>query len=560
MQSIRADVGQVWRSMFSRTRQIVAQCSRSLISGACRSSCCASCCRMPVTAECARSLQRVDITGWCVSRVLTWSVCVRRDSAGVYPLLQRARFAVQCDSATFDVFERMDMRSLAWISWTIDLVMDARADCVGLARAFLSSTCYRENVRDVTFEDEWARTVYDNLPLNSPMRPGPLDPFSRVLSDFVRSTRLTHIRLVSIQLDPELVTCLANASTLSQVTADRCLPCSFIGRPRVEEYLRLQHIAYLALGFGSDMRLHHATWALMNACPFLRHLVIFRSSGRPIACPAFVSVRDFSLAHTLETLHVEGSSGNLSGLFHLLRPADGASPSSSMLSCLKVSICGSVSASIVYALLQLLAMHHPRLRILVFEGVLIVRPLFVMDVCAHLPGLQGLSLFQRRGVSPPCDGHTLSVWDAPLYEYANALAGSALRHFQANFHCDTSAYGPRVLDRLVGLRALDSRAAPNACGGSSVFPHSCRSCCRSADDDDDDGDRAEDVLSIVSPFAAACTTLESFVVRAGRVTRFSCSVRRASGGTPEVHRVLLGEYDDAMHKWNPPLSRSWGRM
>lgn len=430
--------------------------------------------------------------------------------------------------------------------WLLEVVANSCVRARSSMRTFLADAGRMSHVREVTFENEWEFLLSTEPTLVLPppgIRSADLQPLLNDVRLIITGSGVEHLRFVDFLLSPAIFQAVGSHRTLYAMSLEGCFPPDFLFRSTLAERASwaMTGLTYLALGLG---RQQHAMWMVVSLCPALRHLYVYAASGDDTVDFPWDGHYTLAVVHRLHTLHIDDAEPCVGGLIEWLATAGGIMRDPGNLTRLRLRVKGSVCLTDTVWLLQTLSAYHPGLEVLILDGVQHAPVALVAMLAGLFPSLQCLRLTRRNGEFSARYG--FSIWENPIYEYARALSKlTHLRHFEANFRWKPHSYSPSALDRLArGTSAPDAHGdEPDAAG-----------MCGSLHSDD----CMADGVSLVMPFAAYCSALETFAVNAD-VALFSCSIQRAAGDAYSIHDVCDSAHIYANDRWNPPNGRTWSQ-
>lgn len=415
--------------------------------------------------------------------------------------------------------------------------------------AFLADDRMVSRLREVTFANEWEFLLHTEPSLVLPppgVRAGDLLPLLRNARQIITRSLVVHVRFLDFILSPTLFQDMGAHHTLRAATIDGCFCPDFLIRSTAADRRAwsMTGLTYLALGFG---RQQHATWMIVSLCPNIRHLYAYATSNDITVDFPWNGLYSLAVVHRLHTLHIDDAEPCLGGLVDWLVTAADSTLDAGSLKRFKLRVKGSVCLPDTVWLLQALYSSHALLEVLVLDGVQRMPATLLRLLGERLPNLQCLRIARRGGEF--CARYGFSTWEDPLHEYARSLAAlTHLRHFEANFRWLSHTYSPATIDSL-----LSGSRAPQDVPENDTDCDDTDSCAHGHSDD-----CMADGASLVLPFAAYCTALQSFAVNAD-VASFSCTIQRTGR---EAYRII--DVRDHPHlylneRWNPPQGQTWSQ-
>lgn len=426
--------------------------------------------------------------------------------------------------------------------------MDTRAVCEASIYDFLSEDAYRRRVRRLIFKNEWEEHLRadDTWELPSPLSDPIFGPLRDAVETILDVTSPEHISFRSWGVVSRTLLAVSRCHSVQALTFENCFLATFFSTP-------MCNIVRLQLGFGisplAGGRIRD-TWLLMTWCPQLRHLYAYPlEAGTAVPWPE-TCYTHLTVVHQLQTLHLQGMDDSTSCLHswveHAMSVHDGQQ---SRLSSMKLHTSGGMSRDQLGWVLKALRLLTASLKVLVLDGLHYVPSSLVRDMCLWMPLLEGLSVFRRSGSF--ARRTRLCRWEEPTYAYARALSHAThLQHFEANFMWTRFTYGPSALDALPLVHAPDDAvgADPSACLSRPHAP------AQSVLDFEDE--LLDEGRSMVLPFAALCSSLQSFAVTAD-FTFFSCDIHRLRSGAFFLTSMREDVHVRCDDRWNPFIARTW---
>ncbi|EJD54889.1 hypothetical protein AURDEDRAFT_156668 [Auricularia subglabra TFB-10046 SS5] len=417
----------------------------------------------------------------------------------------------------------------------IEAMIAARARVTALIATLKLNVIRCQEIDFLSAENEW-EWLWPDYYSRFLMLPGARDSqiFDPLYDDLIgllpHLPSVTHLRLAALALNQRLIEYLAASTTITHLTLDRC--SEFANVLEIPTYLsHMRNITHLAIGFHGDQYTHHTQWRLLSLFPNLRrvHAYSFDSGETTISYPYLHA--SLKIIHSLEVLHIQGSTSYLDELVSWLRTAAKESQGPGKLRKVKIHARLGIFVEDLLELLTALSELHPQLSTLVVEGIDYIPVVFLSTLLELLPNLESLSLVRRANRSQRCN--KLCDWDAAGYEYARVLQGfKYLRHLEVNILWPFGALSPCALDVLIAA-VYGYRADPRSNGFIGLV-HT----------DDPDHGIFSDGSSVAIPFASLCPALESFAIRAGHCY-YSCLSERHDNGTfhfKSVSRVNMAQF------------------
>ncbi|EJD50395.1 hypothetical protein AURDEDRAFT_160298 [Auricularia subglabra TFB-10046 SS5] len=284
-----------------------------------------------------------------------------------------------------------------------------------------------------------------------------------------------------------------------------------------------------------------AIWPLLAFCPSLRLLSAYSFKGREIGLefwpPNYQDLPQLSATlSSLERMDLDGLRGAI-GLVDWFEAAAACAPMH--LTHLKLAFESYMPDHFLIDLLRHAHAANAPLEVLVLDGILPASAQLVQTIAELFPDLIALTLIRRPGRRPDYrhEGKR-SRWPAPLHAYAVHFRNfTRLRHFAANFYLDYEALSPVVLDDLI----------------NGTVPTRLR------EDEYDDNSAFERPEDLARPFAAYCSSLETFNIEGcrGRCWPYITITRSPAGAIVMKPTPRRWGGPPPEEIWNPDSSRPW---
>lgn len=438
-------------------------------------------------------------------------------------------------------------------------IFTARVHCENRMHQLCSDASWRTNVRRITFDNEWDRFT-QFLIRTRIARPDDLEifqPFYTTIIDIISVLSITRLRLISLALTSQLVACIAHHTTLRELVLERCLLTVLRAGVSAVNRNAMQFITLLELGFTDDTRTHSAQWMVISLCPHLKQLYAYATNDAvPIRFPT--NYTELDCIHRLERLHVQTCSAFILHFVSWIEYAAKHNTSEGALQFIKIHSSFGILLEDVEWLVDVIQLHHRRIRVLVLEGIEAVPSDLISRIGDGMRCLEGLTIIRRAGESQA--RNKLCTWEEPIYAYASALhTFPRLRHLAVNFLWNPYTYSPHTLDSLLAATTdihpiasmLD--ASPSALLAISAEEVGARA---HLYDRLERADCMDDGTSTAIAFAAHCPTLDSFAIRADTIV-FSCAITRDLVGGISFRDVYSHECTTGFEYWNPSTDTTW---
>ncbi|EJD54895.1 hypothetical protein AURDEDRAFT_119242 [Auricularia subglabra TFB-10046 SS5] len=260
---------------------------------------------------------------------------------------------------------------------------------------------------------------------------------------------ISHLRFSSLALTRRFIAHIAGNPHISRLTLERYEEIHSLLEIPIN--LRcLNNITYLGIGFHGDSDMVRHQWILMSTCPRVRQLFAYSVDLHQTFIDYPEEWASLHHIHDVKVLHIHGSTRMISWLAYWLTTAAAHRRVPGSLQKLKVHSSQGMFRSGLQRLIDVLAEHHPNLRVLVIEGLASVPLTLISAIHQQLPNLESLSLVRRA--SNRQQSNKLSEWDEVVYKYAQALEGhKSLRHLELNMHWPSAIISPSALDTLIDV-------------------------------------------------------------------------------------------------------------
>lgn len=332
-------------------------------------------------------------------------------------------------------------------------------------REFIDHRNYAMSVRSITIVNEWEQNLpgYAKLTHFSPAREGIFLPVHAALVNVLENTSTACLRLLSVEITHPLLDAIAMQKSIQILSIEHCI--AWLWR-RPHRITLLSNILHLSLGFSSDMPMSgsgfgQSMWSVIGYCISLRYLHIFKvkENGYPVSFPDVSTLEQTPNIHRLFALHIDGSEPHIRGLIQWILIGAAAYPKLlGSIRCFKLHLTGGISSSDALEITNILSIHHPSIQAFVLSGVRYLQPSLLSRICMVFPHLIGLCIHQLRGLLTRRNSSGRCSWDYSISEYARALSGSNLQHFESNFPWTSPTYSPRALDRLLVVQMASKTA------------------------------------------------------------------------------------------------------
>lgn len=422
----------------------------------------------------------------------------------------------------------------------------------------ISNDTRRVHIRELVLSNDWETQFPPFLSVIRPLPPQDLEMFGLVyhaLRHFLAHTTLLRITLCALAITNEILCDIAQHESLRELHLRSCTPD--ITLDSLSQFSPLLRIRSLSIDFPIFVVENQLRkWLLLALCPFIRQLHVYTTTDIGVL---FYPSRQYydALANSnyLERLHIHGSTTRTTSLTRWL--LHNASTMPSRLTHFKLHCWSAIPQGNVLDLLDALAHSKHTLRVLALDGLLVVPVPLLAHIAHCLPELRALTLVRRANDRQRAT--TLCRWDAPLYEYALALATfRALEHFGANFDWSPYVYSPVLLDKLLeaeecdGLVADESDESSNA---DNTMEYEDPVAYKLLQESRELADCLSGSIDVAPSFAIHCPTLRSFAITGSSVV-FSCqlstSVNIQSGmRTYCLSDVRTDPQPNAFQQWNP---------
>ncbi|EJD38111.1 hypothetical protein AURDEDRAFT_172870 [Auricularia subglabra TFB-10046 SS5] len=424
----------------------------------------------------------------------------------------------------------------------IEHMETARRRVSSSMRALANAAVYTANIRYISWDNEWDHKwpshVSRYLLLPPPTDTQIFEPLYNHIVNAIAQLPVQHVRFVSLAISRRILDHIARHPRVTRLTIERYTSSpSLLEVPSLAP--KLLNVTFLAIGFHGDQYTHRTQWRLITMFPALRHLYAYTCDVTDVAIRYPIMYGSMFHIHSLETLHIQGSSRYVEALTRWISLASAVSEVfvPGRLQRFKLQTRKAVPYDEARHLVTTLAACHPNIRILVLEGLDHVYPDFVGFIARSFSSLQGLSIVRYKTgsqtTSRVCD------WNEAIFKYAEMMCpAKSLRHLEINTLWPSPVLSPRLLAVLYKTlhcrNPLTEETGWERLAGGGVC----------------------DVTSIALPFATHCPSTETFAIRCGECF-FSCRIHHPADGKTTFSDVRSVNKHDRFESWNPKPGSTW---